>query len=245
MSEQNFVTPEPVRLEIKVAAGDLRVTSVEGNQSTVTLEGPPRIVDATTVEQIGDRLVVGQRRRSYVGLLGRSDSSLVVRAGVPHGSRIEISTASGEAILDGTFAGLDLRSASGSLSSTGALEGSAVAKTASGEVRLAHVAGDLDVQTVSGDVAAETVGGSARVKSISGDVHIGSMREGVATVQSVSGNVALGIASGTNVDVDAGSSSGHLTTEIPLADAPGVEAGPTVVVRSKSVSGGFRLFRAA
>jgi hypothetical protein len=100
------------------------------------------------------------------------------------------------------------------------------------------------VRTVSGDVAAESVGGSVSVKSVSGDVHVGSLREGKAEIQSVSGNIELGVAPGTNLDVDAGSASGDLASEVPLSDTPSGEPGPTLIVRSRTVSGDVRVFRA-
>jgi len=55
MREQHFVTPRPVRLEIKIAAGDIQVATVDGDEATVTLEGSPKIVDAARVELVGDR----------------------------------------------------------------------------------------------------------------------------------------------------------------------------------------------
>ncbi len=82
------------------------------------------------------------------------------------------------------------------------------------------------------------------MRSVSGDVRVGSLREGAVTVQSVSGDVELGIAPGSNLDVDATSASGELSSEVPLADAPSEDGGPTLVVRSRSVSGDFRVFRA-
>ena len=243
MSEQRFATPCPVRLELKVAVSDVDVATIDGGESIVTLSGPAKLVEATTVELIGDRLVVAQPRKGFRLLGPFHGSALKIQARVPEHSRIDIATV-GDAKVDGTFAALATKTVSGDVHATGELEGDANVKTVSGDVRLPRVGGDLNVQTVSGDVTAAAVDGSVSVKSVSGDVRVDAVREGRVTVHSVSGDIELGIAPGTSIDVDAGSASGELTSDVPLSATPGGEDRPTLVIRSKTVSGDFRVYRA-
>lgn len=254
MEARTFHTPEPVELEIRIPAGDIEVETVDGDESTIELDGSDRLVEQTRVELIGNRLIVElEGGKGPFGItIAFGDLSfgrvpLRVRARVPHASRAELSTASADMKVRGRLAALETKSASGDLTVDGEVDGDAQVKTVSGDVRLRSVGGSLTVQSVSADVTVSSVGGSVTAKSVSGDVRIESTREGKVNVQSVSGDIEVGVAAGTNLDVDAGSVSGDLTSEVALGSDIGNigPEGPMLVVRGKTVSGDFKVFRAA
>jgi DUF4097 and DUF4098 domain-containing protein YvlB len=253
MPEHVFHTPEPVELEVKIPSGDIDVETVDGDQSSVVLDGNERMIELTEVRQEGNRIVVELRGKKPLGItisigdFSFGSGSLRVRVRVPHGSRTDFSTASADMKLRGRVSQLDVKSASGDLAVTADIERDATVKTVSGDIRLQQVGGDLRVQSVSGDATARRVGGSVEVKTISGDLRVESVRQGSVTVQSVSGDLEVGVEPGTRLDVDANSVSGDLDSEIPLGGERdgGDGDGPSLVVRGKTVSGDFRVFRAA
>jgi DUF4097 and DUF4098 domain-containing protein YvlB len=246
-----FHTPEPAELEIKIPSGDIDVETIDGEESTIEVDGDDKLIELTDVRQEGRRIVVELKGKKPFGItisigdFSFGSSSLHIRARVPHGSRTEFATASADMKLRGRVEMLEVKSASGDLSQFGEIERDAIVKTVSGDVRLERVGAELRVQTVSGDVNAVSVGGSVVSKSVSGDVRVDSVRHGSVNAQSVSGDIEIGVAPGTNLDVDAGSVSGDLTSDVPLGSDPGTGEGdgPTLVVRGKTVSGDFRVFR--
>jgi Putative adhesin len=253
MAEHRFHTPEPIEIEIKVPVGDVDVETIDGDESLITVEGTEKVLDQLIVEQQGRRIVVELRGKKPFGLtimIGDltwgSGGRLRVRARVPHGSQALLATAAADMKLRGRVRSLDSKSASGDLVVTGEIERDATVKTVSGDVRLERVGGELRFTTVSGDVLVRSVAKSVEGKAVSGDVRLESTREGTVTVQSVSGDIEVGVEAGTNLDVDAGSVSGDLSSEVPLGSEPGEteSSGPTLVLRGKTVSGDFRVFRA-
>jgi hypothetical protein len=251
MPEHRFHTPEPVELVVRVPSGDVDIETVEGDESLVTLDGDEKLVDLTEVRQEGRRIVVELRGRKSFGItisigdFNFGSGRLHVRARVPHASSVVLNTASADTKVHGRIRSLESKSASGDLVVNGEIEGHAAVKTVSGDARIDRVSGELRVQSVSGDVIVKSVGGSVAAKSVSGDLRVESAREGHLTAQSVSGDIEVGVAPGTNLDVDAGSVSGELASEVPLGSEPGAANGdgPVLVVRGKTVSGDFRVFR--
>jgi len=254
MLEHTFPTPLPLTLEVSIPSGDIEVETADGEETSLTVDGDERMLEHVEVRHDGGRVVVSLRSDHNVGFsfsLGSlvfGNGGLRVQARVPHGAAVKVKTASADTELSGHFERLDLNSASGDVRLRGEVAENATVKTVSGDVELGRVDGDLSVQCVSGDVRVRTVSGSADTKSVSGDVRLGAVTAGDIRFASVSGDIEIGVAQGSVLDVDAGSTSGDLSSEVPLASEPpageSAVAAPTIVLRGRTVSGDVRVFRA-
>ena len=58
MAEHRFHTPLPLELQASIPAGDIEVETVDGEESTVVVDGDERLVEPTQVTHDGNRLVI-------------------------------------------------------------------------------------------------------------------------------------------------------------------------------------------
>jgi DUF4097 and DUF4098 domain-containing protein YvlB len=254
MIEQTFQTPLPLTLEVSIPSGDIEVETADGEETSLVVDGDERMLEHVEVRQDGSRVEVILRDKNKVGFsfsLGSlvfGNGGLRVQARVPHGAGVKVKTASADTEIKGRLRTLDLNGVSGDVRVHGEIDEDAMIKTVSGDVDLERVEGDLFVQTVSGDARVRAAGASVDTKSVSGDIRLEALTAGDARFTSVSGDIEIGIAAGSLLDVDAGSTSGDLASEVPLASEPptgaDAEAAPTVVLRGRTVSGDVRVFRA-
>jgi DUF4097 and DUF4098 domain-containing protein YvlB len=253
MLDQTFNTPLPLDLDIVIPSGEIEIETADGEESRISVEGDERLLAEVEVRQDGNRIMVSYQGKAKFGFSLTPfalvwDNRLKVRAVVPHGTDLKVKTASADVRVDGRLGALALNAVSGDIRVRGEVSGDVTLKTVSGDAQLDAVGGDLTIQSVSGDLRAGAVEGSAEAKTVSGDIRLDAVREGDMRFTSVSGDIEIGIAAGSLLDVDAGSTSGDLSSEVPLASDPVVgEAsdGPKVVVRGRTISGDVRVFRAA
>ena len=252
MLERTFHTPLPLELEVGIPSGDIEIETTEGEESNITVDGDERLLAEVEIRQDDNRVVVKYNGKGKFGI-SLSPFSLVfgselrVRATVPHGAAVKVKTASGDTRLDGHFGGVGVNSVSGDLRLAGEIVGSAKVKMVSGDVDLDRVDGDVSAHTVSGDLRIGPVSGSTDLKTVSGDIRLQSVTAGDVQFSSISGDIEIGIAPGSALDVDAGSTSGDLSSEVPLASEPlpgEREPAPTVVLRGRTVSGDVKVIRA-
>jgi hypothetical protein len=253
MLERTFHTPLPLELEVGIPSGDIEVETTEGEESNITVDGDERLLEEVEIRQDGNRLVVAYRGKGKFGFSLSPftlvfGSELRVRARLPHAAAVKVKTASADTRLDGRFGPLGINSVSGDVRLRGEIDGAANIKTVSGDADLDRVDGDLSAHTVSGDLRIGPTAGSSDLKTVSGDIRLGAVTAGDVRFTSVSGDIEVGIAQGSALDVDAGSTSGDLSSEVPLASEPipGEEEAdaPTVVLRGRTISGDVKVFRA-
>lgn len=160
--------------------------------------------DITVRVWSNERIRVGFSRRlvkidSCDDVIAVSSVSGDVLAQVPFGSRLELSTISGNVSVAGVRASVTARSVAGS-------------------VTLASVVGQVLVGTVSGDVQMSEVSGELIVSSRSGDVVVKSAAAVSGSITTRSGNIAIVLAPEPDIMLDIVSGEGSevdLATKVP------------------------------
>jgi hypothetical protein len=269
-----FETPGKTRLRVKNAAGSISVDPSETDRTTVELEAlrdddaTREAIERATVKLNGNEVLVeiGVGGKGFgVGpawiSFGRTPQ-VGVRIRCPEGADLDCTTASADVSATGRLGKVEMMTASGDISVEDAaglrvqsasgdvrgstIDGEARLQTVSGDVRLGTVSGPVSATLVSGDFTIEDAHTDLSAKTVSGDQRIGAIREGQIKVQSVSGDVRLGVRPGTRLHIDANSVSGDVSSELDVKDRPSEEpSGTEARLHIKTVSGDVEITRAA
>ncbi|WP_042409174.1 DUF4097 family beta strand repeat-containing protein [Streptacidiphilus carbonis] len=231
MTEQWTVsTPEKLTFDAEITR--LRVRTVAGAVNVVADDGPARL-EVTEIE--GPPLQITLERgelvvtyddltwkdfswKSLATFIGKWREGVrrraVVSLAVPHGTRIELGSASSDTVISGIAAPVTVHSASGSTTLVG-VSGPVDANTVSGSVHAQSVSGDLKVNTVSGELTVvEGASRTLKANSVSGPVTVDLARNNNTDVSlnNVSGEVSLRIPEPTNAQVHANTTSGDVSS---------------------------------
>lgn len=270
---QVFDTPGSVSLQIKLPSGRVVVTAAEPGRTSVELVAPGRggrdAIESVLVEseeRQGRHLIrIEQQDRIRWGPIQISwGDDVEVRIACPPGTDLELSgaktevrttgelgevsvkTVSGDVRLDSARRRLEVKTASGDVS-VAAVEGEAGFVTVSGDIEVGRTAGSLSGRAVSGDIGIGSVDGQLTLSTTSGDVSVRTLHGGEVRVQTVSGDVRIGVGRGTRVWIDASSISGDLGSDLGIGDEEPTsdESRPVVPLYVKTVSGDVSIGRAA
>jgi len=267
-----FETPGSVSLQVKLPSGRVLVTTADEPRTTVEVvpvgrRGQDAIdeIEVTMDERLGRYAVkVEQKDRIRWGPIQITwGGDFECRIVCPPGTDLDFAGGSTDLRSDGELGEVSVRTASGDIRLE-SVRGDLQVKTASGDISVDTIASQASLVTVSGDLGVERVDASLTARAVSGDVTIGgiwgplalsttsgdvdikSVAGGDVRVQTVSGDVRVGIAPGTRTWIDAASVSGRLESELGLDQEPAAETDEAVVpLHVKTVSGDVSIVRAA
>jgi hypothetical protein len=258
-----FPIDGPITLTAKIAAGRLAVTAEPRDTATVEIvpfdasEASRDAVARTRVDLSGDVLTVESPRMGWWPRRGR----IRVEVRLPEGSRLNVSLASAEGHLTGRYGDASVHSASGDIAvdhvagtldletasgdaRVNRVDGPAKVRTASGDIAVGHTGGDVNAATASGDITVGRAESSVRVRTASGDVGIGSARHGTVEIAGASGDLRVGIETGTRVWLDVSTVSGTLRSDLDHMSVNGpADEGAALTVRARTASGNVDLRR--
>jgi putative adhesin len=266
---RDFEVAGPVELDVRLASGEIEIDPTLEGRVEVDLtahdEESQRLVDAARIE-LHERhgrseiVVDVPQRKGFAFSLAFGKSGIACRIRCPHESsaavrtksadilargtlgRLDVATASGDVEVQRVAGGINVKSASGDVSVREA--GPANVATASGDVDIDIAHGPVNVATASGDVRIEEAYDDVSVNTVSGDQKHGAVIRGDVSLQSVSGDISVGVRRGSRVFLDCNTVSGDTSSELEPAAAPTAGDGPLVEIRAKAVSGDIRITRA-
>jgi hypothetical protein len=263
---REFDCPQPILLNAKLAGGALNVTAEPRQTATVEVrpaddtEASRDAADRTVVQLQGDTLTVEAPPHTWrLRRTGRivadvrlpEDSRLRVRLASADGhlrgryGLSTVDTASGDVVIEHITGALTLNAASGEVQ-VERVDGPGVVQTASGDIGLGYAGKDLKVDTASGDVNLVRADASVTVKTASGDIQIGAARRGDIRLVSASGDVRVGVISGTSVWLDLLTVSGTTRSDLRQLGAQGpAEGAPELNIQVRTASGNIDINRVA
>jgi hypothetical protein len=262
-----FPCPGPITVDLRLAGGTVDLHAEPRETAAVevspydTSDASQQAAEQTRVELAGDTLMIAApdnsgwairlrapRLRVTVRVPTGSGARLRVAAAdvTGHGewSQVKLSAASGDAYLERVTGDLTVNTASGDVRAV-QVDGRLTVVTASGDVSAQQVAGSIDVKSASGDVQVEEAGADVNVKTASGDTQVRAARYGAVRTTTVSGDVSVGVVSGTGVWLDLNTLTGRTTSDLNMTGAVGAEtpADHTLTVQVRTVSGNIDVHR--
>lgn len=236
-SETFEVSDNPV-VRITLRSGDVRFVTGDAGSVRVSIDGSG--ADRIRIEQVGDTVIVESEKGRGLSLR-KAD----VDVAVPAGADIDVQVTAGDVSCNVDIGVASIATTAGDVRLRRCR--SAQLKTASGDVTVAGVAHDLDVAATSGDISVGSAGGALAARTASGDIAVADYRGDRCNLQSMAGDVSIGIPSGRTLHVDIQTLSGSIRNDLSRRDggvgesAEGGTAALEVMLTIKTLSGDVTL----
>jgi hypothetical protein len=196
-------------VDVSVASGEIVITGWARSEAQVHASTERGWLDA----QLSSHRITLQTR-SDRGRSGRTHVEIMV----PVGTRVQVSTASGDIRVTGTGGEVEAGSASGSIEVTDATDRITV-HAVSGNLRVAKLRGRTRLGTTSGRIEAEDVVGDLTAGTVSGRITLSGVKSTHVSTESVSASVAYTGSIDPSGSYEFSTHSGSVHLNIPESSA--------------------------
>jgi hypothetical protein len=141
---------------------------------------------------------------------------------VPTKTNLDIRTGGGDVKVNHLEGDTNLETSGGDVKVSG-LKGNLTARTSGGDMELRDVTGDVSVKTSGGDITLENARGRVEARTSGGDV-TASLARGNAKggeIETSGGDIELRLDPAINLSLDASTSSGEVTSNLPHLSVTG------------------------
>lgn len=240
---KSFLTPDPITLEIRNAAGEIQIQLIDTQLTTIDVQAsssnPLGFLDDVFKAFGGGRGIGRGRASGYrSGPLGEPSVGVLAASGGDTGQtltdltdlvRIDQREGDRPAVIIDTDPARDGWRTSFTVVVTAPLHSGIRVQAQSSNVLVTGATGLVDVRTASGDTELDETGAKTLVQTASGDVRI-SAAGGSVDVRTASGDVGIGPVSGdvlvhtTSGDINLGAVTGNINArsvsgDVNVADA--------------------------
>jgi DUF4097 and DUF4098 domain-containing protein YvlB len=269
---RTFTTPDPVALYVELGAGSVTVEAADTDETRVDISGPRAEEFAVDLHGRNLAVMAPKGRFFGIGtddhvvrIVVPTGSDLATKTGsadtetIGQLGHVRLKTGSGDVEVERADGPMVVDSGSGDVRCHEAAAEVRI-KSGSGDVDLGDVRGTTGISTGSGDVVIGVAHERTVVKSGSGDLElkrsesdvslttasgdlvIGHAPRGKISAKNVSGDVRVGIPSGTPVWTDINTVTGSVASNLESAGKP-AEGQDYVELRATTVSGDVRLIQ--
>lgn len=192
-------------VQVSLRAGDVRFVRGDPGRVQVSVDGSG--ADRFRIEQVGDTVIVEPEKGR-----GRSLRKADILVVIPEGADIDVQVTAGDLSCNVDIGVASVATTAGDIRLRACR--SARLKSVSGDVAVADVAEDLDIAATSGDISVASVAGPMSAKTASGDISVAKFGGNRCHLQSMAGDVAIGIPSGRTLRVDIQTLSGIIRNDL-------------------------------
>ena len=261
MPSQSFPVTGPLQASVRIAVGEVTITTDDGGQAHASIEAADladhaavALAETATITLDDGRLRVEVPDRV---VWRRAPSALNVRLTLPTGSSIgaaagvltlratgrleDVSLKAGVAVVEVEHAAeLSVRGGQATVDIGTCTR--AEFKSGRGDLRIG-AADQVHVKTGQGRVEIGTSSGDVAVKGAMLSLDVAAASSGQISFEAAMGNAHVGVVSGTTVELDLSSATGDARSDLPLTSGGG-STGADLAVRLKTTSGDVVVTRA-